>query len=81
MRNCAGLLEPVNGKQETRSTGEGVLFYTAMEDHRRLGNMADGDVTRVGSILRGEVKLRHWTSEPPHRAGLVKYVLVCSLRN
>lgn len=91
MTNSAALLEPVKRKQETCSTGEGELFYAAMEDHQRLGHMAEGDVMRAVSTLRGEVKLRHWAHEPPHRAGLVKdqscsmhtnYVmLVCSLRN
>lgn len=47
-------------------TGEGELFYAAMEDHQRLGHMAEGDVTRAVSTLRGEVKLRHWTHRSPH---------------
>lgn len=47
-------------------TGEGELFYAAMEDHQRLEHMAEGDVTRAVSTLRGEVKLRHWTHRSPH---------------
>lgn len=49
-------------------SGEGKLVYAATKDHQRLPHMAEGDVTRAVSTLRGEVKLGESGAGAPTRS-------------